>query len=181
MKNILLALMMLVENKDYTALEKGLEQAAGYIDSDICSANNVSIWLAVLESKRKLAAKKGIVLDYAVESGDYSSISDLDLCVILGNLLDNAVEAEEKASIKEICARVKNAFGIIYIYVENYICCSVLENGGVEISSKESPYEHGYGLKSVRELVEKYNGNIRISEKGHHFIVEIMILTAQNE
>lgn len=105
MKNILLALMMHVENKDYTALEKGLEQAAGYIDSDICSANNVSIWLAVLESKRKLAAKKGIVLDYAVESGDYSSISDLDLCVILGNLLDNAVEAEEKASIKEICAR----------------------------------------------------------------------------
>ena len=60
------------------------------------------------------------------------------------------------------------------IFVKNSIDESVLEKNAELISTKEEP-GHGYGMKQIRSIVEKYDGTIDIYEKNHMFTVSIML------
>ena len=118
--------------------------------------NNVAS--ALIENKKMLAMSKGVEL---IIEGDLKGlkvpVEDTDMCVILANLLNNAVEGvletgkeEKKVHVK--IARIKQ-FQIIKI--ENECVLSELSKDSL-ISKKGAG--HGYGLKNVRETAEKYGG-----------------------
>ena len=97
------------------ALEQDLSQVDTYVKSGNLMVD------AVLNSKLSLARQKDIALDCAAELPEHLSVSDVDLCVILGNLLDNAVEACEKIPpegrfLRVYCAVVKHQ---LYLSVQN--------------------------------------------------------------
>ena len=112
-----------------------------------------------------------------IEYGNYTTIRGIDLCVILGNLIDNAIEAEEKErGRREVKVIIKNSFGAVYVCVENYISQGRVDTESfMGNSTKEHPEDHGYGLKTVQEIVNDYGGQFKISEKDKYICVEVLL------
>lgn len=127
----------------------------------------------VLNYKFDEAKKNDIVVESEIDMIGELSIEENDLCVILANLMDNAIEAcqsmnKEKKWISVIIKRVE---GILLIDISN--SCSqkkVFQNKKNRLS-KDIP--HGYGIKSVKSKVVKYGGNIRWGYEGSKYVVNI--------
>jgi|GEM_PF-1527408 len=174
MKTALSAIKYLWETEMYEALGIGIDDFINkFLLEDLIYKENDAMWLAIVGCKEQEAVDKDIVFNKRMKSGDYTGISGMDFCVILGNLLDNAIEAEEKETEnKEIQLIIKEELGVVYLCVLNYISKSVLNHYGISRTSKSNTIEHGFGLKNVEELVKKYNGEMNITEKDNYFMVE---------
>lgn len=132
---------------------------------------------AILNSKLSLIKSKDIAVHAKASVPAELTISEIDLCAMLGNLLDNAMEA---------CLRQENAeerFVRVYIGVmkqQLYICVTNSFGGqvtreGKRFLSTKSSADHGFGLMRIDALAEKYGGYVnRQSEEGA-FATEIML------
>lgn len=99
-----------------------------------------------------------------------------DLNIILGNLIDNAIDAVQKVSDKEIQLHVKFQKGIFKIKIENVYdgICNIAE--GRYLTTKNGISEtHGYGLDNVKKIVEKYSGTMDIDSSNYRFLVKILL------
>jgi two-component sensor histidine kinase len=104
-------------------------------------------------------------------------MEDTDLCVIVANLIQNAVEyLFHENYIKEKYMRVKIQGGKYYhrIFVINSLADNVTKNT-IKKTSKKDSKNHGYGLQNVRETVEKNNGSFEVYIKDNQFIAEITL------
>lgn len=87
------------------------------------------------------------------------SINNTDLCIILGNILDNAVEACEKIDgEKEISVFGGYQHGYFILIVKNPISCHVQTENGIPATTKPDTAYHGFGLQNVESVVKKYDG-----------------------
>ena len=148
-------------------------------------------YLDQIQKTRRFSPSGNSVLDYLIHSklsaltnteiiivgniGDLSDIADVDLASLIGNILDNAVEAEEKVEQKriELLFRVVNNNRIIIC--KNNISSSVLAINKQLQSTKSSPHKHGYGHQIVADIVQKYNGLIEYFEEYNMFGVQIVL------
>ena len=98
-----------------------------------------------------------------------------DMVVILGNLLDNAIEACERVkTTKYIKLFMKYETGCIIIRIKNSYDQILNKDGGKIVTRKKDKTLHGIGIKSIKSTVDKYNGTIEILSEGKEFIVDIM-------
>lgn len=97
-----------------------------------------------------------------------------DAVAILGNLLDNAMDAVFKTKTRKICLDVGYRKGRILIYLENTYDGRVNCKNG-DILSTKSGGGHGYGLKNIRKTLEKYNGCMDIEYTDTVFVVDILM------
>lgn len=105
-------------------------------------------------------------------------LSPGDIAVIFGNALDNAIECarnlpdEEKRIISLIgCARRD----VVGIHIENYCETTPVFQAGLPLSTKGDADYHGFGLKSIRHVVEKYGGNLVVNLEDRIFSLDIII------
>lgn len=97
------------------------------------------------------------------------------MCVILSNLLDNAIEASEKINepkIEIILSQKKSYYTII---VRNKIENSVLEENAELTTSKPDKESHGIGIQGIKEIVTRYNGMMEYYEKDMWFTASIWL------
>lgn len=106
-------------------------------------------------------------------SSDISGIEDIDLCVLLGNILDNAIEACEKSSEKNIEVSIYSDSTKLIITVINNIDFSVLNDNPELNTSKTDISSHGYGVKTIKSIAEKYNGQASFYEENNKFVCQI--------
>jgi len=132
---------------------------------------------AILNSKISIAASKKININAKAVVPKKLAISEIDLCIIIGNLMDNATEAcvklpdEADRFIRIYIDILKEQ---LYISVTNAVGGSIRKSGNVYLSSKEKE-GHGFGLMRVDKITDKYDGFInRQSEEGV-FATEIML------
>ena len=102
-------------------------------------------------------------------------IDELDLAVLFGNLLDNAIEAVKPQENKLIEIRLSMYNDYCNILISNHICESVLKNNPTLSTTKGKGSKHGFGLKSVRSIVDKYAGILDIYEEGSKFNIQISL------
>ncbi len=130
---------------------------------------------AILNSKLTLASNRNIPVVCKVMMPEYLSISDVDLCVMLGNLLDNAMEA---------CEPLEEEKRFIRIYsdiVHSQFYFSILNSADEELTFQQKNYisdkrgEHGHGMKRVKLTVDKYEGYLNLKNEPGVFASEIMI------
>ncbi len=116
-----------------------------------------------------------ITLNYNGKIPQQIGIDDLDLCLLISNLLENAKEAVQKLDMdrKEIGLKIGRKESLICIDIRN-----PYTQGGE--CTKEEGW-HGYGLKNVKEIVEKYDGEIEVQDENNIFTVSIILESAQNE
>lgn len=121
---------------------------------------------SILNSKLSTAKQLGIeVICSSVK--DIYGIEAVDLCTLLGNLLDNAIEAAEQCPPEKSLIEVKitSSDGKLVIQVTNSIKCSVLNENSELISTKQNPLEHGFGVRSIRLIAKKYSGSVKYFEE----------------
>lgn len=155
---------------DYlNALEEDLDRVDTYVKSGNLMLD------AILNSKLSIAEQLKIAIHCKVQVPDNLNIADVDLCVILGNLLDNAIEG---------CAKIleNQRFLRIYILVnKQQFYLSIQNSTKEELSFNEKHYitnkrgNHGLGLKRVKILVEKYDGFINLQNEPGIFAAELTL------
>lgn len=112
---------------------------------------------AILTDKLENARKNGTNISF---KGIISpSINNTYLCIILGNILDNAVEACEKIDgEKEISVFGGYQHGYFILIAKNPISCHVQTENGIPATTKPDTAYHGFGLQNVESVVKKYDG-----------------------
>ena len=103
-----------------------------------------------------------------------------DLNVVLGNLLENAIEAAKQTEQKYLSVNIALKRGVLKIRVENSFLPSGLlegEEGGLKslLTTKKEKGEHGIGLKSVRGIVEAHNGTMEVTRRDGVFCVNLIL------
>lgn len=116
----------------------------------------------LINSKAAAAAASGIQLQAQVEFPRHTNIRSVDLCAILGNLLDNALESAGQAPEQRfVRLTIRRINQMLVIKVENSIAAAPVEEDGQLKTTKSESGLHGWGLKSARAAAEKYDGMIQ--------------------
>lgn len=130
---------------------------------------------AVLNGKLTIAKQKNIPVNIKAAIEKSCPANDVDLCVIIGNLLDNAIEENCKLPEENRFIRVyigkKNTY--VYISVTNAAGKKQKKSGTLFRSSKDS--SHGFGLSRVESTVKKYEGTFSADSEDGGFTAEILI------
>ena len=100
---------------------------------------------------------------------------DMDLSVIFGNIIDNTVEAVANQENPKIELSIFSKDNYINIVCKNSIIDSILSTNPDLHTTKSDTKKHGLGLRSVKETINKLNGDISFTENDNMFIVHIMI------
>ena len=130
---------------------------------------------AILSDKQSkaLACNAEIIFEGSVPP---NSLSSVDLCVLFGNTIDNAVEACAKIpsdtkkiiSVNSICNS-----GFMFVTISNPTVEDVVIRNNMIESTKEDKHLHGYGLHSLRKIAKKYDGKLTLASKNQTFTVSI--------
>lgn len=128
----------------------------------------------IINSKSKICSDRHIKI-YIYIANEIPEFSDLDLCVLLGNALDNAIEGVSGEGNNEIYLELRNVDNFFMILVKNTITNSVLEYNPNLISTKNEKEVHGLGILSMKEVVQKYNGSIEFYESDNKFCCDMLL------
>lgn len=149
-------------------LEKDLDDI-----HQIVETGNINID-AILNSKLSLAMTHDIDVNVKVSIPTNLPINNIDCCVLLGNLIDNAIEACEKVKDNKY---IRLYIGLykkqLYISITNATNEIVRKFDEEYITTKRG--NHGHGLKRINKVVEKYNGYINRKNEPGVFVTEIML------
>lgn len=125
---------------------------------------------AILNSKLTAARANGIKV-MCVSAKDLPPIDDVDLCTLLGNMLDNAAEACAKCAPENRVIEVNIGVGEeLSVSVANTFSGEI--DGGLATTKPDSD-RHGFGVKSIRHIAEKYNGSAAFFTEGDMFCCEV--------
>lgn len=160
-----------------------LDEAKKYIDSCAESVAGSEMFIdvgdvfinAILNSKLSIAKSRGI--EVMCRSGkDVSGINAYDLCNLLGNMLDNAIDgAQGVTGGRFIEVAMESDEHKLNICISNSMACSVLIPNKELTTSKADRGSHGFGTKTIRSLAKKYNGNVDYYEEGSVFFCHVIL------
>lgn len=176
--NHLQAMKSYVKMGQYDNLDSYLHLLEEDLDNvnDLIESGNINLD-AILNSKISLALNNGIDIEYKATCPPVLAVSDIDLCALLGNLIDNAVEACEKMKYDTDKPYIRLYIGImkkqLYISITNSTNEIIRKVDSEYISKKRG--NHGHGLKRINLVVEKYEGYINRQNEPGVFVTEIML------
>ncbi len=138
-----------------------------------------NIITSFLNFKLKEASSKNI--DVQIQS-DLSEENEIyidkeDICRILNNIINNAIEACMECNEKYIKLNIDMLGNCIIIKSENPFSGELNKDGDKILTVKKDKTRHGYGLKSIRNIAEKYGGFVKLNYDDNIFIVEVQMLT----
>ena len=176
MKNHIIALSALFQNKEWEKMGDYLKnmEGSGLEDGGDMTGNKALD--ALLYQKRKRANEKNIKWECDVQMPKGYSINEFDLCVLFGNILDNALEACGRMRCGENCfinVQAKTVKKCFLIEVKNSV--DMVEKNTAVFTNKENPREHGIGLLNVGDVVHEYNGVLNIESEKGIFITSVLI------
>ncbi len=163
---------------EYQRLEEYLNELDCDLESvdNIVKTGNLAID-ALLNSKLSLARAKGIQVEAKATVPGVLAVSEVDLGIIIGNMMDNAMEAclrigEEKDRFLRVYVDVLK--DQLYIYVMNSMDGKPKRAGRVYLTGKGGR-EHGFGLVRMDRVVEKYHGFLDRQNEEGVFVTEVLL------
>lgn len=167
---------------DLGAIKKYLDELDADLSTvDVAVKTGNAMTDAILNSKLSLCKAKGIEAKADAHIPVALSISELDLCVIVGNLFDNAIEASlalppEKRMIR-VYMDIKGAQ--LYISMTNFTASKKLTRRGGRFATTKGE-GHGFGLLRVDDIVDRCGGYLRRSSEDGAFTTEILLPLSDN-
>lgn len=95
--------------------------------------------------------------------------------IILGNLLENAIEAARQTEEKKLTVAIKEEKGVLKIHIENSYNGTLIQKGTRLLTTKKEKELHGLGLGSVENVVQKYHGEMEIEKEKNMFSVRVLL------
>lgn len=165
------------ENEEIINLIEGLRVSLNRIEQNIICSYKV---LNALFTERKgYAEEKGVMLEYDITEPLFlQDIDDTDLLTIVGNILDNAIEAERQAAEPEgvlFSMRMAKEGRHIIVQVENSYCEDEKSSKNEKSGADRIGFKHGIGLRSVRRIVRKYGGMMEDKKEDGRFRIKIIL------
>ena len=160
-KNHMLAVSELIRDNK---IDKSLCYIQTYIDYTNNSLDNIKsgnkIIDIIVNSKILEAKDKGISFVYEIDYVESINIEDMDMCSLIANLLDNAIEACEKVVYRkpEIILKIIKKDAVLIIQIVNSIHEDAIKKKYFFNTEKEHSQLHGWGIKSVERVINKYHG-----------------------
>ena len=177
MKNHLQCISSLLDDKEYEKAESYVADIIkNKLDFEFKQINTGNRVVDAISNAKLTQCKNENILTTVNAGSIETSIDDVDMCSLLGNIFDNAIEAcREVEKNKKVHFEINQKKGYINIIMKNSIQNSVIENNPKLQTTKKHKDIHGYGIKSVKGIVEKYNGMMELFEQDGFFIADIWI------
>ncbi len=161
MKNHILALQVLVQRNEAEETNKYLDSMKNFMTNpeEYVKTGNDTVD-SLLNYKIQKANEVLNVVETKISIPEQLCLRSFDLNVLLGNLLDNAIDASMQTEDKKLKITIRLDRGILFLNIYN--SCQRIADGKSDFSdtTKEDKVNHGIGLKNVRRIVEKYHGDI---------------------
>lgn len=180
LKHQMIVLRRKLSDPDAQAVLRNLADTVMIYDSVVKTGNEALD--VILTEKSLLCEQNQIQLTCMADGKGVSGIRDTDLYSIFGNLLDNAMESVRELPNPEqrvIGLTVTNPGNLLLIHTENYYNHPVRMEDGLPVTTKADTRFHGFGMRSIRLLVERYGGTLSIHTEDSIFSVNIMIPTVR--
>ena len=128
---------------------------------------------AVINSRFEKLKNLGADVHFNLDVDCIIEVTSMDMCTIFSNALDNAIEAVEKIpepDRRKVILKARNKKGYFSLQITNTKRNPIQsDNGNIVTDKKEEG--HGYGIGNIREIVERYNGNMEVSYTENEFIL----------
>lgn len=160
-----------------------LERSVSIYNSAVRTGNETLD--VVLTDKRLHCTTHDIQFTCMAEGSKMDFMEVMDIFSLFGNILDNAIEYEVNLvpEARFIHLSVRGANQLLLIHIENYFEGTLEIKDGIPVTTKSDKAYHGYGMLSIRRIVEKYSGSFTISTEDQLFQIDIMLpipASAQN-
>lgn len=178
-KNYFMMINIFLQNKEYEKLNEYCENLTGNLENDYIVSNTGNIVIdSILNYKGAIAKNLSIDFELDLFIPQDLVLDSSDMAVILGNLLDNAIEAvkglEEKD--RKIQLKMRYDFPNISITVTNPFDGERKKDINQDyITTKKDNRNHGLGMKIVKKTVEKYQGIFETKDTNNVFITQVLL------
>ena len=183
-KNQFMMLQMLSKEKKYDDLEKYLDSYLSTMGQSIANLSNSGNKTVddVVNIAFTKCEKNDVKLNTKILVPPELSINSIDLCSLLTNLIDNAIIAEEGFDKKEIELDIEYINSSLLISISNKTAKAFTKKELKDLlfSNNQTNY-HGWGLKIVQTIVDKYKGSINLECEKHIFSVNIVLFLEANK
>ncbi len=176
MKNHIIALAALSRNKEWEKIDDYLKNMEGVVSDTGGDATGNKAVDALLYQKRKRAEEEKIKWECDVQMPRECPVNEFDLCILFGNILDNALKACERMRYGEcrfIHIRAKMVKKCFLIEVKNSM--DRTEKHGDGFTNKDNWQKQGIGLLNVGDVVNKYNGAMNMAAEKGVFVISILM------
>ena len=171
-KHMLLGMRNILTSEQIAEIEK----VVTIYDSTVKSGNEV---LDVIFTEKSLQCEqKGIAFERIVDGSLLRFMHVSDVYSLFGNAIDNAIEAVSKVDKREkrtVSLMVRESRGMVYIGLENGYTGTIRFEDGLPVTTKHDKQFHGFGTKSMRNVVEKYGGTMVINASDNIFRLNILL------
>lgn len=177
-KNFLFALRGLLENGENIEATETLNKRLGVLEANNTAYTGNIALDTVLAMKIAQASKNAILIRPAIALYCKVMVDFLDLSLMIGNALDNAIEACQKLpdySQKVIDLEIKTMEQYLFLTFTNPFSGQKMVSNMLLSTTKKDKNAHGYGLKSIEQTARKYNGNMSIEMQNNVFTLKIML------
>ena len=131
----------------------------------------------ILTAKTLVCQNQRISMNVVADGSLLDFMSTMDLSVLFGNALDNAIRGAasvDNENERLIRVVVCEQLGCVLVKIENRYACVVRFDGKDLLTTKNNKDYHGYGVKSIRKTVEKYDGTVTIRTEDGWFLLSIL-------
>ena len=131
----------------------------------------------VLQEKKLLAGEHGVEFACIADGRCLSFLRNVDLYALLGNAIDNALEhlEQEPEGERRLLLNIRPRAGMAAIRLENTCTTPVLFRDGLPETTKPDREAHGFGVRSIRFIAEKYGGDVFMEVKDGRFLLNVML------
>ena len=162
--------------------ENQIEEAKRYAGEILNKLNRMYTYVNVgnellsyiINHKLSEAKEQGLEIKAEIENLSFDYMASVDFSALLNNILDNAIRGALSSREKKLEVQIYRQKGMDIVTVKNSIDESVLDKNPELVSTKQEA-GHGYGVKQIRSIVEKYDGMMDVYEKNALFIVSVML------
>lgn len=176
--NHMAMIQTLCQEGNYREVKKYAEQLsqdAVFSGGKILTGNKVAD--LVVSSKMKICEEQGIDFSFSGSLSGFDALEAPDICSLLSNAYDNAIEAcrfQENAYIRTMVHTTRN---YTTVQIVNPVLRKVSVQGGRVSSTKKDKKAHGYGIDIMKRIASKYNGSCTVHCDKQEFTVKISVLT----
>ena len=175
--NYVIGLQAYIDDNDCQGAKKYINDLKEKMNpgEDIVKTGNTALD-AILSTKKAIARSKGITVNTKIQIPEKVSVDPIDMCIIFGNALDNAIEACERTEIEN------KTITLAIICQDEAIFCKIVNTApksekSIFRTSKDDKKNHGFGLENIKTTLAKYNAEPNIEHSDTEFTLKFVIFT----
>lgn len=178
--------LSLLQNRQYEKLENCIKEQADlkFLEGMKIAHTENSIVDAFINYKYEVARKNNIEFRVKLDIPTKLPFENGDIGIILGNALDNAIEANIRSNIQKtyVDLKVKYEGENLLIVVENSFDGKIVQSGrGESVTRKSNKEEHGLGIGSIQNVLKKYHGYYEVKIQDNVYCLKILLHGNSND